>query len=126
MKLYPDNTRFVGNCHAENFRCVEMLCGKPWSWQIDTFGICAVAYCLLHNEYMEVTQRDGFWVPKLQFKRYWQTQLWKSMFHNVLNEGNTPLREIRKSFEDYLVKKQEIVKSLLLKQQNEFDRYKLK
>ncbi len=125
MQLYPEGTRFVGNCHAENFKCVEMLRGQPWSWQIDAFGACAVAHCLLHNEYMEVTQQQGVWVQKTPFKRYWQTSLWKPMFHSVMNEGNLSLRDIRQSFEQHLVKKKESVKSLLLKQTHEFSRYRM-
>lgn len=72
---------------------------------------------------MEVVQQDDIFAPKMQFKRYWQTQLWKPMFHKIMNEGVVSLEDIRLSFEQYLVKKKENVKSLLLKQASEFRTY---
>ncbi len=69
-------------------RCIEMMEKKPWTYQIDLFGLCSVVHCMLHGKYMEVVKdhRTGLWRPKEAFKRYWQSEdLWKPLFNDLLN-----------------------------------------
>jgi checkpoint serine/threonine-protein kinase len=72
LKLYPEGTKFKGDSHTDSFRCIEMQQGKPWTFQIDIFGICAVVHCLLFGNYMEVTQdpKTRKWRPKESLKRF--------------------------------------------------------
>ncbi|KAL6072987.1 Mitotic checkpoint serine/threonine-protein kinase BUB1 [Balamuthia mandrillaris] len=53
--LYPAGTRFTGD-HVEEFKCLEMREGKPWTYQVDLFGLLGIIHCLLHGSYMEVMQ----------------------------------------------------------------------
>lgn len=87
VSLFPWGTTFKGNFHVENFQCPEMLENKPWTYQIDLFGICSVAYCLLHGEYMNIIkdERTQKWKPQNPFKRYWQRDLWVELFDAILN-----------------------------------------
>jgi len=36
---YPANTLFRGRSKTEAFECVEMLCDKPWSAQVDLYNV---------------------------------------------------------------------------------------
>ncbi|XP_022748931.1 mitotic checkpoint serine/threonine-protein kinase BUB1 [Durio zibethinus] len=128
MHLFPDNTEFTGDCRTSGFRCIEMREKKPWTFQVDTYGLCVVVHMMLHNAYMEIEKKasdNGYiYLPKSSFKRYWNVDLWKNLFTKLLNvsPGNNDrelLHSLRKSFLDYmhdnplLVKK---LKELLVKQ----------
>jgi len=113
FELYPENTLFTGDCHTKGFKCIEMLTHQPWSYQIDTFGICASAHFLLFGEYMQVKctktstyKKETIWSIRNTWKRYWQTQLWQSLFHPVLNMSTSTtnpicISAIRHAFELY-------------------------
>ncbi|BBN17333.1 checkpoint serine/threonine-protein kinase [Marchantia polymorpha subsp. ruderalis] len=110
--LFPDGTEFLGDCKTDSFRCPEMLERRPWTFQVDTFGLCGVVHCLLHQSYMQVEKvktADGqcLYRPKAAFKRYWNVKLWKELFDNLLNVKDFYDREVlirlRKSFENHLV-----------------------
>lgn len=81
--------------------------GCPWTFQSDIYGMLNVVHCLLHNDYMEVEQDDNQkWMPRKKFKRYWQQDMWKLLFSNLLNirdcDSIPPLRVYREAMENYL------------------------
>ena len=43
-----------GDSCTEAFRCIEMQEGRPWSWDVDAFGLCSSVHCLLFGDYMQV------------------------------------------------------------------------
>jgi len=116
LHMYPKGTTFVGSCQVDGFQCVEMITGKPWTYQIDTFGLCAVVHFLLHGSYMELVRVDDKWRPKLPFKRYWQVELWTSFFDQLLNScENYPrpaLRPWKQTLENYLIQNPQKVKDI--------------
>eukprot|EP00850_Spirogloea_muscicola_P001065 SM000004S14935 [mRNA] locus=s4:351711:358828:+ [translate_table: standard] len=130
LRCFPKGTAFMADCGTEAFRCTEMIEGKPWAYQVDYFGICGVAHCLLHGSYMDVEKvvtesGDLRYRPKSSLKRYWQTDLWQQLFSILLNaSGSTDgpyqqLLEIRHNFEQYLATtpgKAKQLKLLLMKQ----------
>lgn len=112
LALYPDGAVFRGNCHAKGFQSVEMLTQRPWTYQIDTFALCGTIHCMLFGEYMEVKLRRNakcttHWGIAKPFKRYWQVDMWKDIFHALLNvrscSDQPSLTELRKRLENYLV-----------------------
>ncbi|KAH9792365.1 mitotic checkpoint serine/threonine-protein kinase BUB1 [Citrus sinensis] len=121
LHLFPDNMEFEGDCRTSGFRCIEMQEKKPWKFQVDTYGLCAIVHMMLHNSYMEIEKKaspDGglVYLPKLSFKRYWKVELWKSLFTNLLNmsSGNDKevLQNLQKSFQDYLCSNPQLLKNL--------------
>jgi len=126
-RLFPPRTIFFGNCHVDVFQCIEMLTEKPWTYQVDIFGICAVVHCLLHGNYMEVIQdpKTNRWKDKEPFKRYWESKLWIDFFDTFLNIPdctNLPsLTNMRRKFENFLYNDQSrmrVLKEALMKQRN--------
>ncbi|KAL3509328.1 hypothetical protein ACH5RR_028729 [Cinchona calisaya] len=75
LLLFPDKTKFMGDCRTSGFRCIEMQENKPWTFQVDSYGLCVIVHMMLHNSYMEIEKRpsrDGGYIyqPKAPFKRY--------------------------------------------------------
>lgn len=112
LHLFSDNTIFKGDCRTSGFRCIEMQEDKPWKFQVDAYGLCAVVHVMLHNSYMEIVKKEssdgGFvYLPRLPFKRYWNIELWKNFFTKMLNnypgrDDRKLLQELKKSFQDYM------------------------
>ncbi|WOH05637.1 hypothetical protein DCAR_0625057 [Daucus carota subsp. sativus] len=122
LSLFPEKTKFTGDCRTSGFRCIEMQENKPWTFQVDTYGLCVIVHMMLHNSYMETEKKmssSGSYInlPKAPFKRYWQIDLWKNLFSELLNispdhDHIESLRSIRKSFQDYMCSKPQRIKDL--------------
>ncbi|KAK4745362.1 hypothetical protein SAY87_011674 [Trapa incisa] len=121
LKLFPDNVEFTGDCRTSGFRCVEMQENRPWIYQVDMYGLCVIVHMMLHGSYMEIVKKnspDGcFYQPKSSFKRYWKIDLWENLFSKMLNTGHANyhpnlLKDIRKSFEDYLCSEPQLIRKL--------------
>jgi hypothetical protein len=62
--------------------------GLPWSYDIDTFGICASVHALLYAEHMELARgSNGKWMPREPQKnrRLEFTEVWAQIFDKLLN-----------------------------------------
>jgi hypothetical protein len=126
--LFPEGMKFIGDSNTVAFRCIEMLEKRPWTFQVDTYGLCGVVHCLLHGSYMEIQKSCGsdsrpIYSPKAPYKRYWNVELWQNLFQTLLNVGscanNPSLGILRKTFENHLMSTSGLVKKLrqlLLKQ----------
>ncbi|XP_015573938.2 mitotic checkpoint serine/threonine-protein kinase BUB1 isoform X1 [Ricinus communis] len=121
LHLFPDDIKFEGDCRTSGFRCIEMQEKKQWRFQVDTYGLCVVVHTMLHNSYMEIEKKatyDGGYVylPKTSFRRYWNVDLWKELFTQLLN--NSPqndkqlLQNLRERFQDYLCSNSQLLKKL--------------
>ncbi|KAK6919095.1 Mad3/Bub1 homology region 1, partial [Dillenia turbinata] len=133
LSLFPENIVFEGDSRTSGFRCIEMQEHRPWTYQVDTYGLCVIVHMMLHNSYMEIKKipsHDGsfIYVPKLPFKRYWNVELWENLFRELLNanpdnDHKELLQTLRNSFEDYLSSNPQLIKKLkqlLLKQRTSF------
>ncbi|GMH12102.1 hypothetical protein Nepgr_013943 [Nepenthes gracilis] len=129
LHLFPDDTVFMGDSRTSGFRCIEMQEKKPWKFQVDTYGLCVIAHMMLHGSYMEIekkasSDRGYVYLPKASFKRYWNVDLWKSLFGRLLNlnpseDHKKILRDLRVAFQDFICSNPPMMKKLkqlLLKQ----------
>ncbi|KAK9078073.1 hypothetical protein SSX86_002130 [Deinandra increscens subsp. villosa] len=121
LQLFPNNVKFNGDCRTSGFRCVQMQENKPWTYQVDTYGLCVIVHLMLHNTYLEIDKKpspDGYsYQPKSPFKRYQQVDLWKKLFMDLLNNDDddehlTILGSLRKSFQDYMCSNPHLIKQL--------------
>ncbi|XP_039522130.1 mitotic checkpoint serine/threonine-protein kinase BUB1 isoform X1 [Pimephales promelas] len=85
MTLFPEDTAFTAKCMTSGFQCVEMLSGRPWSYQTDYFGIAGTVYCMLFGTYMQVKEDGGVWRTNGVFKRMVHAELWQELFQTLLN-----------------------------------------
>ncbi|KAK6151747.1 hypothetical protein DH2020_014382 [Rehmannia glutinosa] len=122
LNLFPKSTKFMGDSRTSGFRCIEMQEKKPWTFQVDMYGLCVIAHMMLHNSYMEIEKRaspDGsfFYQPKSHYKRYWNIDLWKNLFAKLLNfdpadDHKKLLRPLRESFQEYMCSDPKLIKKL--------------
>ena len=47
MTLFREGTNFLAKVKTDGYQCQEMIEGKPWTYQIDLFGILASIFVLL-------------------------------------------------------------------------------
>ncbi|KAB2612537.1 mitotic checkpoint serine/threonine-protein kinase BUB1 [Pyrus ussuriensis x Pyrus communis] len=113
LHLFPDNVEFTGDCRPSRFRCVEMQENRPWTYQVDTYGLCVVVHTMLHNSYMEIDKKpspevDASICPSHLLKasllslyfddfdfnscpstglRYWNGELWRNIFTKTANSS---------------------------------------
>lgn len=121
----PLDRKLKGRASRDDMMCVAMQKGLPWSFDIDTYGLCDTAHVLLFGSGLNLVRdvKTGRWGPKQRLRRYHQTDLWTCLFDTLLNLeepgkvaiGSRPgsLRQIRIKFEEYLKKNQAQVKAQL-------------
>jgi len=136
LKMYKESVQFEGCCTAKSFECIEMREGRPWKYQVDTFGLCSCVHFMLFGTFMELlavtdkenssssSDRPKFYMPKNAFKRYWQRSLWENFFRSLLNyhDSSPPLqllRNLRANFEEYLYSSRPSVETLKIFLQKE-------
>ena len=56
MNLLPPGTSFTKVVDTDGITCSKMRDSKPWREHIDYFGIAAIAYCLLFQNYIETVK----------------------------------------------------------------------
>lgn len=70
MKLLPENTTFTQVIKTEDFTCIEMQTGRPWTYQTDLYCLAATSHCLLFGNYMKVSNVGGRWFIASKLPRY--------------------------------------------------------
>jgi len=110
----PMEVNLMGKATCEEMMCVAMRQGFPWSFDVDTFGVCASAHVLLFGRHMNVQRRpdDGKWRPVEPLKRYFHSTLWSRIFDTLLNVDEVTgtaldsqpasLRLLRQQIEEHL------------------------
>lgn len=103
MRAFRPDVQFVADWKTGKQDCVEMRELRPWTYQVDYYGIAGVIHSLLFGKYIEDMAVDA--APrdagdgdrtiaigskkryKLRegLKRYWQTELWTALFEILLN-----------------------------------------
>ncbi|CAB9515023.1 Mitotic checkpoint serine/threonine-protein kinase BUB1 [Seminavis robusta] len=116
------DVKMIGDAAEEDMMTVAMKKKRPWSFDTDTFGLCASIHVLLFYSHIEITQdqRTKRWMPKQRFKRYWQTDLWKEVFDTLLNDpiSSRPrsLRDLREKLDKRLESNYQKLDHLLKRQ----------
>ena len=122
------SVKLTGNAAGEDMQSAAMRDDRPWSIDVDTFGISASSHALLFGTHLEISQDvSGRWRTMKSIRRYWQGELWQRFFDTLLNSGGSngtgcavgssaeDLRGLRSAFEAYLHQeaKQKEIKALL-------------
>lgn len=97
--VFPADVQFLADWQADAHECPQVREGRPWTHQIDLFGMAGVMHILLFGRYMEVmpvtppppSTGGGAGVSyriKETLKRYWERELWADAFDLCLNPGH--------------------------------------
>ncbi|XP_054006125.1 uncharacterized protein LOC128891020 [Hylaeus anthracinus] len=85
MSLLPEKTTFTQVIKTEDFTCIEMQTGRPWTYQTDLYCLAATSHCLLFGNYMRVSNIGGHWSITTKLPRYMKRTLWEKFFTELLN-----------------------------------------
>lgn len=108
VRAFPAGARFVADWGAHEGDCPEMRECRPWTFQVDCFGLAGTLHTLLFGRYIETVvagagaggERGGparvpaagvgvgggkWYRPREPFKRYWQGEIWQDAFDLLLN-----------------------------------------
>jgi len=103
MRHFRPEVQFVADWKTSKADCVEMRELRPWTWQVDYWGMAGVIHSLLFGKYIEdvvvpEAKTEGGEVGggllgkggrryklKESMKRYWQTEIWGGVFELLLN-----------------------------------------
>lgn len=106
MKLLPENTTFTQVIKTEDFTCIEMQTGRPWTYQTDLYCLAATSHCLLFGNYMRVSNVSGRWFISSKLPRYAKKAAWEQFFTELLNiescEKMPDLAKLRNMMEETL------------------------
>lgn len=59
--------------------------GRSWKYDLDLFGIAAIAHAMLHGKPLAVEKQGLTWAPATKLRRYWNQELWTPFFHKLIN-----------------------------------------
>lgn len=108
MKLLPENTTFTHVIKTEDFTCIEMQTGRPWTYQTDLYCLVATSHCLLFGNYMKVSNVGGRWFIASKLPRYAKKAAWEPFFTELLNiescEKMPDLAKLRNNMEETLAR----------------------
>lgn len=95
MQAFSSDVQFIADWETGTHECNEIRELRPWTHQIDLYGIAGVIHVLLFGKYVESTAVDGndenvsFRTYRIResLKRYWDRELWTDVFDLLLNPG---------------------------------------
>lgn len=114
MRAHATGTEFVADWPSDTHDCPEVQAGRPWSYEIDCFGIAAIVHTMLFGCYIETmpTAQGSRHAITRPLKRYWQTSIWQNLFDVLINAKTLrghddyhnikDLARLREQLEDYL------------------------
>ena len=118
LKLFPDKVQFICEWDTDEQDCPEMRDARPWTYQVDYWGLAGIIHSMLWGKYitsrqevMGIGNRKRY-VLREGLKRYWQQELWRGLLEVLMNPmlqegggGGLPitgkLTERREKMEDW-------------------------
>ena len=93
MKVFRPDVQFIADWKTGPQDCAEMRELRPWTYQIDYHGLAGIIHSMLFGKYIETLADKGQglgegprkWRIRESLKRYWQTEIWSSVFDLLLN-----------------------------------------
>ncbi|XP_037934527.1 uncharacterized protein LOC119668921 [Teleopsis dalmanni] len=114
MQLFKPGQTFSYVHNNNAFNCVEMRDKRPWTYQLDLYGLAGVIHVLLFGKYMEVEKRsDYIWMHKTHVPRYFNKILWETIFRELLNvrdcNSMPNLQQLRAIIKREIIEKEKFV-----------------
>ncbi|KAE8392136.1 checkpoint protein kinase [Aspergillus alliaceus] len=97
MHAFQPSVQFVADWETKKHECNEIQEMRPWTHQIDLYGLAGTVHVMLFGKYIEsspVRQSEGAYpdAPRTyrireSLKRYWEREIWSDVFDLLLNPG---------------------------------------
>ena len=108
MQVFRPSVQFVADWKIGSHECTEMKECRPWTYQVDLYGLASTIFMMLFGKYMEVIPVDDNSSPGLgiggghkktyrikeSLKRYWERDLWSEVFDLCLNPTSEKWMEV--------------------------------
>lgn len=120
MRAFPESVQFIADWKVGTHECPEMRECRPWTYQVDLYGLAGTVYILLFGKYMEVLpatsisgdggKSNGSGIGggigigrarktyriKDSLKRYWERDIWSDVFDLCLNPTSEKWAQVEK------------------------------
>ncbi|TIA87156.1 hypothetical protein E3P99_03346 [Wallemia hederae] len=84
---HPVGRKFLNDWPGDEKDCWQIKKKVPWNFEPDYFGLAAIIHCMLFGKYIETVEAGGRIKLRNNLKRYWQHEIWSSVFDFLLNPG---------------------------------------
>lgn len=123
LKLFKQGQTFNFVHNDNSFKCPEMREERPWTYQLDLYGLAGVLHVLLFGKYMDIEKKArGFWMHKTHTPRYINKNLWDEVFKTLLNIRDCNSMPNLQDLRALLKKEMEEKDKYVLRMVNEFNR----
>ncbi|KAL4895387.1 Mad3/BUB1 homology region 1-domain-containing protein [Aspergillus ambiguus] len=102
MQAFEPTVQFIADWEITKHECNEIQEMRPWTHQIDLFGLAGIVHVMLFGKYIESSPvrrsecaADGMigasctktYRIRETLKRYWEREIWSDVFDLLLNPG---------------------------------------
>ncbi|TIA70114.1 hypothetical protein E3P91_03293 [Wallemia ichthyophaga] len=106
----PVGRKFLNDWPGDEKDCWQIKQKVPWNFEPDYFGLAAIIHCMLFGKYIETIEAGGRIKLRNNLKRYWQHEIWSSIFDFLLNPAMykdtlpaiSKMDSLQSSLEDWL------------------------
>ncbi|KAL4929361.1 putative checkpoint protein kinase (SldA) [Aspergillus undulatus] len=88
MRAFDPNVQFIAEWETGQHECPEIREMRPWTHQIDLYGLAGTVHVMLFGKYIESTITDPAsktYRIRESLKRYWERGIWNDVFDLLLN-----------------------------------------
>lgn len=109
MHAFHPSVQFTADWDPSTHECNEVRETRPWTHQIDLYGIAGTVHVMLFGKYLESTPdaknplgHAGTRAYRIRetLKRYWERDLWADVFDLLLNPGRDRWVDIERGAEE--------------------------
>ncbi|GCB20282.1 checkpoint serine/threonine-protein kinase BUB1 [Aspergillus awamori] len=92
MQAFQPSVQFVADWETGKHECNEIRENRPWTHQIDLYGLAGTIHVMLFGKYLESipsgnTPETKTYRIRESLKRYWERDIWNDVFDLLLNPG---------------------------------------
>jgi checkpoint serine/threonine-protein kinase len=91
MRAFHPNVQFIADWKTGEHECNEIREMRPWTHQIDLYGLAGTVHVMLFGKYIESAATDATsktYRIRESLKRYWERDIWADVFDLLLNPGS--------------------------------------
>lgn len=90
MRPFHPDVQFIADWKTGEHECPEIREMRPWTHQIDLYGLAGTVHVMLFGKYIESAATDAAkktYRIREPLKRYWERDIWTDVFDLLLNPG---------------------------------------
>ncbi|KAL4784323.1 Mad3/BUB1 homology region 1-domain-containing protein [Aspergillus varians] len=88
LRAFQPSVQFIADWKTGEHECPEIREMRPWTHQIDLYGLAGTVHVMLFGKYIESVATDATkktYRIREPLKRYWERDIWTDVFDLLLN-----------------------------------------